>query len=166
MKKTARKQSSDTDMEFVIDVTVEDAWGKSDFDAESLAHKIVPFALNTAQFNEPTEVSILLTDDGAIRLLNKQYRGKDKATNVLSFPMGGEVLGDIVIAFETMMAEAVAMNVPAQDHFTHLLVHGVLHLLGHDHEAEEQAETMENLEISILSSLGVENPYARANFLA
>ena len=114
------------------------------------------------------EVAVLLTDDQSIRLLNRQWRGKDEATNVLSFPARSAscddevpcLLGDIVIAYETAAREAAAEGKPLLHHLSHLAVHGFLHLLGYDHESDDAAETMEGLERSILARLGVPDPYS------
>ncbi len=111
------------------------------------------------------EISIMLTDDDAIRELNAQWRGKDQPTNVLSFPAPGAVekrqsLGDIVIAYETCEREAGAELKTFQAHITHLIVHGFLHLVGYDHEEEAEAVAMESLECEILSALGIDDPYA------
>lgn len=109
------------------------------------------------------ELSILFTDDAHIQVLNRDWRGKDKPTNVLSFPSAFQAsgtLGDIAIAFETVEREAAEGGLTVADHLTHLLVHGILHLIGHDHEAEEEAEAMERLETDILAGLGIADPYA------
>ncbi|MGH1397703.1 MAG: rRNA maturation RNase YbeY [Alphaproteobacteria bacterium] len=112
---------------------------------------------------EETELSIVLADDAFVRDLNKRYRDKDKPTNVLSFPQDtpppNNMLGDIVLAFETVEREAAEQDKGFAAHFTHLLVHGVLHLLGYDHISDDEAQEMEALEIEILDGLGVENPY-------
>lgn len=114
------------------------------------------------------ELSVVLTDDNHIQELNAQYRGKDKPTNVLSFPIQENlamptsqslVLGDIVLAYETIAQEALSQHKTFPDHFSHLVVHGFLHLLGYDHEKKAQAEQMEQLEASILEGLGIKNPY-------
>jgi probable rRNA maturation factor len=123
-----------------------------------------------------TELSVVLATDAAIRKLNATYRGKDKPTNVLSFPAGdgnapaahvgapGEViLGDVVVAYGTVAKEANESGKPLKDHLSHMVVHGVLHLLGYDHEAAPDAETMESLETKILSELGVPDPYSDAD---
>ena len=115
-----------------------------------------------------TEVSVVFTDDAHIRVLNAGWRGKDKATNVLSFPalpMGLDaplppMLGDIVLAAETVSRESLLEDKPLAHHISHLLVHGLLHLLGHDHEEEAQAEAMEQLERAILARLAIPDPYA------
>jgi probable rRNA maturation factor len=109
-------------------------------------------------------VAILLTDDATIRDLNRRFLGKDKPTNVLSFPASSmpgmpETLGDIAIAYETVEREAREEGKAFGDHLAHLAVHGVLHLLGEDHQTEEQAERMEAAERRILHALGIADPY-------
>jgi probable rRNA maturation factor len=173
-------------MSVSVDVTISrSSWKKLTFDAADLAQKIVPLAFDkafrpAALGEREAEISVKLTDDKEIRKLNRDYRGKDKPTNVLSFAtLDAEenaqsspvcalpyAIGDIVIAYETVKREAEAMNVPLRDHYTHLLVHGTLHLLGYDHEQEIDAKRMEKLEILILKGLGIENPYAHPNFMA
>jgi probable rRNA maturation factor len=119
-----------------------------------------------ARVTGAAELSILLTDDAEQRELNGQWRGKDTTTNVLSFPQiepFGPVtglLGDITLARETLIREAKEQGVTFEAHFTHLVVHGFLHILGYDHLTDEEALHMEGLETQILASLGVENPYA------
>jgi probable rRNA maturation factor len=119
------------------------------------------------------EVSIKFTNDDEVQALNRDYRGKDKPTNVLSFPMipadligiiantdDGEVLlGDIVLAYETCLREAEERGITLQAHATHLIVHGTLHLLGYDHVDELEAVAMEALEQDIMAALGLHNPY-------
>ena len=117
---------------------------------------------------DKSELAIVLTDDAAIRELNRRWRGRDKPTNVLSFPAHGLVppgsgprpLGDVVIAYETMAREAQEQGLPLTHHLTHLAVHGFLHLLGYDHKSDTEAETMEQLERDILARLDVPDPYA------
>ena len=126
---------------------------------------------NKGDFEIPVkqaEVSVLLTDDAAVHTLNKEYRGVDKPTNVLSFaalddedepvvdPM---LLGDIVVAFETTKREAEEQGCSLPDHLFHLIVHGMLHLIGYDHIEEEDAVEMETLEIAVLAESGIGNPY-------
>ncbi|MGF1641217.1 MAG: rRNA maturation RNase YbeY, partial [Rhodospirillales bacterium] len=118
------------------------------------------------------EVSVLLSDDDTVRRLNRDHRGQDRATDVLSFPdEGGRravpppadrplVLGDIVVAYQTVAAEAAAEGKSLADHLSHLVVHGMLHLLGHDHRIDAEAAAMERLEAGILATLGVADPYA------
>lgn len=114
------------------------------------------------------EISIVLTGDAAIRKLNATYRGKDKATNVLSFPTmswvnpaepGPLILGDVVVAYATTAREAKDADKSLKDHLSHMVVHGVLHLLGYDHETSSDAKTMERLETKILAALGIADPY-------
>lgn len=111
------------------------------------------------------EVAIAFADDARVREINRDHRGKDKPTNVLSFPaaeMPGapyRFLGDIVLAYETVAAEAEAEGKPFDHHLRHLVVHGFLHLLGYDHETEAEAEEMEALERACLARLGVPDPY-------
>jgi len=110
------------------------------------------------------ELTIVLTDDEESRQLNRTWRDKDQPTNVLSFPAGDmpdtTLLGDIVIALETTAAEAADRGIPLADHVSHLVVHGTLHLLGHDHLDDAEAERMEDLERQALASLGITDPYA------
>lgn len=118
------------------------------------------------------EISIVMTDDALLQELNRDYRQKDRPTNVLSFPAWDGtapalqapegaplLLGDVFIARETLLREAEAQSKTALDHLRHLVIHGVLHLLGQDHEDESDAEIMESLEIRALAKLGVANPY-------
>jgi probable rRNA maturation factor len=113
------------------------------------------------------ELSLLLTDDKHIRIVNRDWRGFDKATNVLSFPAApperiasSPVIGDIVLAFETIVREAEVEKKSFGDHLSHLVIHGLLHLVGEDHETEEQAQRMEALETAALARLGIADPYA------
>jgi probable rRNA maturation factor len=111
--------------------------------------------------DETAETSVVLCDDAEIRRLNKTFRGKDKATNVLSFPamQSSGHLGDIAIACETVAREASSEGKSMAAHLSHMAVHGYLHLAGHDHEDDAEAETMEALEREILASLGIDDPY-------
>lgn len=113
------------------------------------------------------ELSLLFTDDAHIQSLNREWRQKDKPTNVLSFPAfevaPGDplppMLGDIVLAQETISSEAALEEKPFEHHVTHLIVHGLLHLLGYDHETDEEAEEMEDLERRVLARLAIPDPY-------
>ena len=119
----------------------------------------------------PFEVSVKFTNDAEVRSLNASYRGKDAPTNVLSFPMmsadelaspppQGGLLGDIVLAHETCAREAADKRVTLADHASHLVVHGTLHLFGHDHGEDAAAETMEGIERMALNAIGIADPYA------
>ena len=118
-----------------------------------------------AEVTSVAELSIVLTDDAEQRELNREWRGIDKPTNVLSFPQiepfgpVAGILGDIVLARETLEREALELDKPLTDHFTHLVVHGFLHILGYDHIEEYEAVEMEGLETRILGTLGVPDPY-------
>jgi probable rRNA maturation factor len=124
----------------------------------------------TGLLRRPASACIAFATDADVRILNAQFRGKDKPTNVLSFPARAPPqdvlgrheplsLGDVVLAAETVAAEARDLGIPASHHVQHLVVHGVLHLLGHDHESDADADRMEALETRILAVLGVPDPY-------
>jgi probable rRNA maturation factor len=107
-------------------------------------------------------ITVRLVDEPEIQVLNKRYRGKNKPTNILSFPMDKEcapLLGDLVICTPLVKHEAKAQKKKIVDHFAHLTIHGVLHLLGHDHEQAQEAAVMEALEIKLLAHLSIGNPY-------
>jgi probable rRNA maturation factor len=147
-----------------LDIAVSPAAGA----AASRARDTVARAIRAAQgVAGPVagSISVLLTDDAAIRELNRQWRGVDNATNVLAFPaadsppVASRHLGDIAISCETAAREARADARPFAHHLAHLAVHGFLHLLGHDHQSDRAAEGMEALERSILARLGIPDPY-------
>jgi probable rRNA maturation factor len=161
----------DSDSSRTLQVTVEaGAWETAVTEVEAHCRRIVAavLAAEAPQVGWP-EVSLLLTDDAAVRALNRDWRGKDQTTNVLSFPAidgplpaGGDqplLLGDVALAFETLEREAAAEGKTVADHLAHLLVHGSLHLLGYDHVDSEQALRMERREVEILAGLGVADPY-------
>jgi len=109
------------------------------------------------------EIALLFCDDAAMADLNARFRGKEGATNVLSFPSGEEegFLGDIALARETCVAEAREKEISLRDHAAHLIIHGMLHLIGYDHETESEAVLMERRETEILSAMGVADPYGQ-----
>ena len=130
--------------------------------ALAVAPSTAPRSLSPADAVEDASFAILLTDDAAVRELNRQWRGKDQPTNVLSFPAAETAapwLGDVALAWETCAREAAEQNKAPAHHVTHLVVHGVLHLLGWDHQTDAEAESMEALERDILARLGVPDPY-------
>lgn len=156
-------------MTLIADVRIEAGpWGEPAI-VEALVQRAVTAAaaLADAEIEEDAEVSVLLTDDARIRVLNREHRGFDKPTNVLSFPQDdpdaeayGPLLGDIVVAHETVAREAIDGGLPFSHHLTHMVVHGFLHLVGYDHLHDDEAEEMERLETAILSGLGIPDPYA------
>ncbi len=131
--------------------------------------KIIASTLDKAGFYHPYEVSIVLCGDQFIRKYNREFMGKDRPTNVLSFPSGDlenaantedlTYLGDVIISYNTLLRESLEQGKTFQNHCTHMLVHGILHLLGYDHIAPQDQEKMEALEVEILKSMGINNPY-------
>ncbi len=117
---------------------------------------------------DQAELTIRLVDKAESQQLNNTYRGKDKPTNVLSFPFEAppgieiDLLGDLVICAPVVAEEALAQEKTAMDHWAHLVIHGTLHLLGHDHQTDDEAEEMESLEIALLAKLGISDPYNRS----
>lgn len=161
--------------ELDIQISIEDEAWPEEAALEALCIRVLGAAAQFLAQEEkqpfpkmPPEVSLVFTNDAAIREINAEWRDKDKPTNVLSFPAfplvpggkPGPMLGDIVVARETVEREAVDLEKSFDEHLTHLLVHGFLHLFGYDHLETEEAETMEALETRILASLGLSDPYA------
>ncbi len=148
----------------MIQVEIEEqSWLDALPDAGALAAAAAEAVLRDEGHGDDLGIDILLTGDVCMRGLNAQFRGKDASTNVLSFPAPdnvGEHLGDIAVAFETCATEAAQQGKPLEDHLQHLTAHGVLHLLGYDHETDDEAESMEAREREILAGLGVPDPYA------
>lgn len=146
-----------------LDIRIADPAWKAVPGLRKLARAAIKAGLGGADVS----LSVLFTDDDAMRALNAQWRGKDKPTNVLSFPapkthaIPGEPqeLGDIALGFGVVASEAGAQNKLLRHHISHLLVHGALHLLGCDHETDHEAQAMETREIAILKNLGIDNPY-------
>jgi probable rRNA maturation factor len=146
-----------------IEIIVESTMWKKERGAKTAVRQAIAAAAGAVP-ERTGELAIVLTDDAAIRALNRTWRGKNEATNVLSFPAQSPpgtpaLLGDIVIAYETTAREAQAEGKPFRHHLAHLAVHGYLHLAGHDHKADAEAEAMESLEIAVLARLKVPNPY-------
>lgn len=150
----------------IVDVAVQDPqWDDLPFNPADYAEIAVRETLFCAEWKyKGNEVSVVLANDSLVHTLNRTYRQKDKPTNVLSFPTeetaNNVPIGDVVLAFETLENEAATQFKNFRDHFLHLVVHGTLHLLGYDHETDEDAHHMEDMEIWILRRLGVVNPYA------
>ncbi|WP_295190852.1 rRNA maturation RNase YbeY [uncultured Brevundimonas sp.] len=143
----------------MIEIEVEaEAWTGALPDAEAVVERAALAALDAVQ----GDIVVLLTDDAAVRELNGRFRDKDRPTNVLSFPAPENAfphLGDIVLAYGVCATEAEAQGKTLADHLSHLVVHGVLHLLGRDHEDDAEAEEMEAEEREILAQIGVADPY-------
>lgn len=154
------------DPSLTLDVIVESPLWEETPEAETVIREAIAVAAKRTA-RGAAEIAILLTDDSAIRKINRQWRDQDKPTNVLSFPAneaGREAahLGDIVIAYETLAREAAAENKPFAHHLAHLTIHGYLHLLGYDHLSDADAAQMEKLETALLETLGIPDPYAHA----
>lgn len=143
-----------------------DAWAVAGI-SDVMLERAAWAALNAVPDLQPAdcEIALVLTDDAEMRMLNRTWRGKDTPTNVLSFRAGEslgdtEFLGDVVVAYETAMKEACEDNLTFPDHVSHLVVHGILHLIGFDHEGDSDAELMEAIESKALAALGIADPYA------
>ena len=162
-------------MDFDIDI---DGWpAEVEGDALTVRAHAALGTVEPALHNPRLTASVLFTSDEEVHALNREWRGKDKPTNVLSFPMleredlldlapegPPEMLGDIALAAGTCAREAAEKGVPLETHATHLLIHGLLHLAGHDHvDSDAQAEAMEALEIAALAKLGIADPYGDRN---
>ena len=156
---------------------VANGWCKAVTAPEEVAKRAAraAYSAGSLDLGRSCEAAVVLTDDDRVRLLNRDYRNKDRATNVLSFPAFDAddmarlpvdaplFLGDVFIALETVTAEAVSEAKTTTDHLSHLVVHGMLHLLGHDHETDDEANIMERLESDVLAQLGVPDPYVLAD---
>jgi probable rRNA maturation factor len=147
----------------LIDIEIEDAaWTAAQADAEALTRRTADAVLAYERLSD-RNLTILLTNDLAVRALNARFREQDKPTNVLSFPAlpnPEQHLGDVALAYVTCAREAADQGKPLADHLQHLVAHGVLHLLGYDHMTDPEAQEMEGLERVVLASLGVSDPYA------
>lgn len=151
-----------------IDIFIEAGDWPAEAGLARLVDRAVAAAFAEAGVSGASELSVVFTDDAHIQALNAQWRGKDKPTNVLSFPafsvLKGDplppMLGDIVLASETVAREAALEDKPLENHITHLVIHGLLHLLGHDHETDAEADEMEAIERAALARLAIPDPYA------
>ena len=151
-----------------IDIFIEAGDWPAEAELTRLVDRAVAAAFAETGAEGASELSVVFSDDAHIRALNAGWRGKDKPTNVLSFPAfsfpkGGPLppmLGDIVLASETVAREAALEDKPLANHITHLVIHGLLHLLGHDHETDAEAEEMEAIERAALARLAIPDPYA------
>ena len=161
----------------VIDISVQDPAWEDMGEVENIVFKAAKTALTSAimpkfAYGRALEVSIVLANDDLVQVLNREYRNKDKPTNVLTFAAldaeepetdGVLNLGDVIMAFQTLQRESQEQGKFLLDHVRHMTVHGVLHLLGYDHETDDEATDMETLEIRILEKLGVQNPYTEVD---
>jgi probable rRNA maturation factor len=164
----SRRETASNDDLVVVSV-IDEAWLEASPNIRGLGQKAALAVCGHPAFRhraEIGEITVVLTDDDAVRQLNHGFRGMDKPTNVLSFtalnaPAPGITgpLGDVVLGFETVRRESVQFQRPLEHHALHLVVHGCLHLLGYDHAAEAEAEAMEALETEILASLGIPDPH-------
>jgi probable rRNA maturation factor len=160
--------SGDGNVPVDIDISIEAGNWPDEASLTRLVDRAVKAAFAETGVAGRSELSLVFTDDAHIRTLNAGWRGKDKPTNVLSFPafpfaQGGPLppmLGDIVLAAETVAHEAALEDKPVENHISHLVIHGLLHLLGHDHETEAEAEAMEAVERAALARLAIPDPYA------
>lgn len=173
-------------MNNALNVMIDDsAWENCGFDVFQTAQAVFDAVLSYVSQNEEIDfltfgkmisANLSLSNDAEVHKLNKEFRGFDKPTNVLSFAniddedfdnyikISPEIeLGDIIIAYETLSREAAEKKISLHDHFAHLLAHGLLHLLGFDHQQDDEAEHMESYEISILKQLNINNPYQEYN---
>ena len=163
---SAQRESAEPPRSLTVDVVREAGdWSAVDPDFERVVERAAEAVARcpSAKVRPGMEAVVALADDATVRALNRTYRAKDKPTNVLSFASGdpaGLALGDIVLALETVLAEADALDMAPRAHVQHLVVHGLLHLLGFDHEHDKDATAMERLETEILASIGVADPYA------
>ncbi len=155
-----------TQLSHFIDIDLADKkWAAAIADYDAHIARAVQAACEVLGFAHSAELSIALMSDAQVQTLNRDYRSKDKPTNVLSFPAAGpaydegHILGDIALARETVMAEARNKGVSAADHMTHLVIHGYLHLCGYDHDTDKSAGLMEGLEIKAMARLGLPSPY-------
>lgn len=155
-------------MTITVDIEIEDeAWTTAEPEAEALVWRAAQAVLDAHEDIEGANIVILLADDDSVQALNRDFRQKDYATNVLSFPAPRDAasnpegqIGDIALAYGVCAREAAEQGKPLAHHLQHLVAHGVLHLLGYDHEDDEEAEAMESFEREILAGLDVPDPYA------
>ncbi|MEM9054080.1 MAG: rRNA maturation RNase YbeY [Pseudomonadota bacterium] len=144
-----------------LDMRIDEAgWTQAISDLEGVCLKALNAGAEVGQISG--EISLLFTNDDAIQVLNRDWRGKDKPTDVLSFPaeeMDRPFLGDIAVSLETCQRDADEKSIPLDQHLSHMLIHGYLHLIGHDHMEDPEAVKMETLEVTALASLGWPDPY-------
>ena len=158
------------ELDVIVDVP---AWLDALPAAEAICRRSAEAAYHAAGGGAEAEASVVLSNDARVKALNAAWRGKNEATNVLAFPAADVpqarapgplqpplMIGDVIIAFETAVAEARVEGKEFCDHLSHLVVHGMLHLLGYDHQKDDEADEMESLEVAVLASVGVADPYS------
>ena len=159
------KKSDSNILKFDIKVQNKDLWRETGF---YFNQKVLDFfsSVISSTIKKHTLVSVLLTDDYNMKKINKKWRKQDKPTNVLSFPVNMDIIeneycfiGDVALSYETIEKESAERMISFQNHFIHLLLHGLLHLLGYSHENEKETKDMKKLEIKFLSSINIQNPY-------
>jgi probable rRNA maturation factor len=178
MKDRSTHEASAAQPMIEVDVSAEPVWEATDW--QTVCEKAVEAALDVlpmggfAAAPGAISVSIRFADNAEVHALNRDYRGKDYATNILSFPMLDRVeldrmaianvpeimLGDMILAYEVCAAEAAEKAIPLPRHVSHLIIHGTLHLFGYDHQDDTEADTMEGMEVKALASIGLPNPYS------
>lgn len=164
-------------MNNILNINIEEnAWIEEVTDVAALSQQVFDVVIKQLDpallQDKQLVINVELNNDSTIKELNKEFRNQDKATNVLSFAnidddeffeqienMTEVELGDIIIAFQTMKKESLELSISFQDHYIHILIHGILHLLGYDHIKEDEAQEMETLEITLLQHFNIENPY-------
>ncbi len=173
--KPAPAPEADLDPDSPRDVIIAaDGWERAPFadgEAEALAQTAIEAACAELALGADIGLAALLSDDAGVAQLNRDHRGLDGPTNVLSFPAfapddlpdSGHI-GDIAVALETVLREAAAAGIPAGHHLAHMLIHGTAHLAGYDHQDDEEADEMEALEARALARLGIPNPYLDGTF--
>jgi probable rRNA maturation factor len=165
MRKRRKEMNTAAEASLAIDIIVRSPLWKGEAGVDSMLRQVIGRAASMLALSSG-ELAVVLADNAVMRRLNREWRGRDTATNVLSFPSlpqsgaATRMLGDIVIAYETVTREARTQGKPFKHHLAHLAVHGFLHLAGYDHAAEVGALAMERLEVAILDQLGVSNPYS------
>jgi probable rRNA maturation factor len=163
----SRKRAAPPAVRLGVEVVChDDAWSKTQISDDALERAArAAFAAAPPKWQGDYDIALVLTADAEMRALNSHWRGKDAATNVLSFPADEDIsepgfLGDVALALETVQKESREQDIPLADHVAHLVVHGVLHLLGFDHASDTEAERMEDIEREALAALGIADPYA------
>jgi len=170
MRRAARPMAETTLPDFALDCVVEEDRWNAVPDVADLCTKIATACLPAVNYDGALAATVLLSNDAHLQDLNARFRDQDKPTNVLSFPnddeepdpeTGALYLGDIAVSYDTVLREATEADKSLQNHLTHMIVHGVLHLAGFDHLDDAEAEEMESMEVNILKEFGISDPYTQ-----